>query len=444
MRLRVRIKKIEICELFDTYNHTIELNQEKQLNIIYGINGIGKTMLFKILDSFFNLKFNKLLNAPFKKLTVTYEDGTNFKLLNEKSSLIVEFNALIPKNNKKVVHNRDDNTVYIKKIETEYNIKKIGNDKFINNKTKEILSYEEVINQYHFDKPATILLPTIKISEISDIITSRTNSYFIGTQRLLTFNKEYEKNLFQSMNLKSDLKGGIKNESIIKYSDELAKIIRNKHSEYADLSSKLENTLGSRLVKKEIKTISNKADLIEENKALQDKKDKLKSVGLLKEVDDDTLMEIKDFDDLTMAVLSVNIQDMKNKYKIFDDLYNRLNLFLDILNNKRLSNKKMFIDSKMGFLIRDSKNELLDITDLSSGEQHEIVMFYELLFKVKDNSLVLIDEPEISLHIAWQKEFIEDMYDIIKIKNFNILIATHSPAIIDGNWDLTVELEKLG
>ncbi len=69
-------------------------------------------------------------------------------------------------------------------------------------------------------------------------------------------------------------------------------------------------------------------------------------------------------------------------------------------------------------------------------------MFYELLFKVPENSLVLIDEPEISLHVVWQKEFLTDLEDIIKIRNFDILLATHSPSIINGNWNLTVELNK--
>lgn len=82
------------------------------------------------------------------------------------------------------------------------------------------------------------------------------------------------------------------------------------------------------------------------------------------------------------------------------------------------------------------------MTDLSSGEQHEVVLLYELLFKVSEKSLVLIDEPEISLHIVWQKEFLKDLLEIIKIRNFDVLIATHSPSIIDENWDLTVELEK--
>jgi predicted ATP-dependent endonuclease of OLD family len=42
----------------------------------------------------------------------------------------------------------------------------------------------------------------------------------------------------------------------------------------------------------------------------------------------------------------------------------------------------------------------------------------------------LIDEPEISLHVAWQKEFLKDLQEIIKIQNMPVVIATHSPRLL--------------
>ena len=78
---------------------------------------------------------------------------------------------------------------------------------------------------------------------------------------------------------------------------------------------------------------------------------------------------------------------------------------------------------------------------MSSGEQHEVILLYELIFNTKSNVLVLIDEPEISLHITWQKEFLSDLLKIIKIQNIQVLIATHSPSIINDRWDLVYNLE---
>jgi len=99
------------------------------------------------------------------------------------------------------------------------------------------------------------------------------------------------------------------------------------------------------------------------------------------------------------------------------------------------------IDPNRGFSFFTQKNKPLDLKDLSSGEQHEVVLLYELIFKTKPNTLVLIDEPEISLHIAWQNEFLNDIMEIIRLQQIQVLIATHSPQIINEYWDLTVNLE---
>ena len=65
---------------------------------------------------------------------------------------------------------------------------------------------------------------------------------------------------------------------------------------------------------------------------------------------------------------------------------------------------------------------------------------YDLLFKVTKNTLVLLDEPELSLHVSWQKSFLADLASVIAIVEFDVLLATHSPYIVGDRADLMVEL----
>ena len=74
------------------------------------------------------------------------------------------------------------------------------------------------------------------------------------------------------------------------------------------------------------------------------------------------------------------------------------------------------------------------------GEQHQLILLYELVFNVRKNSLVLIDEPENSLHVAWQRLFIDDLLAIIKAENLQVIVVTHSPQIIGSHRDLTYDL----
>ena len=67
---------------------------------------------------------------------------------------------------------------------------------------------------------------------------------------------------------------------------------------------------------------------------------------------------------------------------------------------------------------------------------------FQLLFKCPAQAIILMDEPEISLHIAWQQSFLEDMEIIAELSKIRMMIATHSPDIINGRWDLTSGLEE--
>jgi predicted ATP-binding protein involved in virulence len=80
---------------------------------------------------------------------------------------------------------------------------------------------------------------------------------------------------------------------------------------------------------------------------------------------------------------------------------------------------------------------------LSSGEQNETIILFELLFMAKPETLVLIDEPETSLHVSWQQEFLNDLKVIRSVNPLSFLIATHSPSIINESWDLTQDLSDL-
>ncbi len=86
--------------------------------------------------------------------------------------------------------------------------------------------------------------------------------------------------------------------------------------------------------------------------------------------------------------------------------------------------------------------QIIPIMALSSGEQHIFVLFYSLLFRTKQNTFVLLDEPETSLHISWQNHFIDDLLEVSSFIGINSLVATHSPNLIAHHWNLTVELSE--
>lgn len=75
---------------------------------------------------------------------------------------------------------------------------------------------------------------------------------------------------------------------------------------------------------------------------------------------------------------------------------------------------------------------------LSSGEQHFLVLFFELIFNAKNKQLVLIDEPEISLHVSWQVNMVDRLIEISNLNNNKFVLATHSPSILRNHRDCVI------
>jgi predicted ATP-binding protein involved in virulence len=124
---------------------------------------------------------------------------------------------------------------------------------------------------------------------------------------------------------------------------------------------------------------------------------------------------------------------------VFDKLYAKVDALMHIAN-ARFLHKRVTVGPD-GLGVATSDGSPLELEMLSSGEQHELVMIYDLLFRVPDNSLILIDEPELSLHIVWQEQFLSDLEEMAKLSNFQAILATHSPQIIGDRWELTTELK---
>jgi predicted ATP-dependent endonuclease of OLD family len=84
----------------------------------------------------------------------------------------------------------------------------------------------------------------------------------------------------------------------------------------------------------------------------------------------------------------------------------------------------------------------LPVSKLSSGERQLLYIMAKVANTKNSPAFLLMDEPEISLHLNWQ----EKLLDSIKTLNPNcqIVVVTHSPAIImDGYMDSYIDMENI-
>lgn len=124
-----------------------------------------------------------------------------------------------------------------------------------------------------------------------------------------------------------------------------------------------------------------------------------------------------------------------------DKIEDNIQLFYQIVNEFfAVSGKQIrFKEQKMFFENGDKKIEL---EQLSSGEKQLLIILLNVLLQDKQPYILLMDEPEISLHITWQQILIEKILELNP--NCQLIIATHSPSVFGQGWrDKVVRMENL-
>ena len=82
----------------------------------------------------------------------------------------------------------------------------------------------------------------------------------------------------------------------------------------------------------------------------------------------------------------------------------------------------------------------LKLMDLSSGEKQFFIMLAEVLLERDAQEILIIDEPELSLHVTWQNRLVGDLRRLNP--NVQLILATHSPDIISEKNHLLVRMEE--
>ena len=92
----------------------------------------------------------------------------------------------------------------------------------------------------------------------------------------------------------------------------------------------------------------------------------------------------------------------------------------------------VYDEALLTLAVYNDQKEKIGWNDLSSGEKQIVGIFSKVYLDITTSAIFIIDEPEISLSINWQRELLKDIYDSGKIK---LLIATtHSPFIFKNEF----------
>ena len=446
----LRVSNIQVKGLFHRFNHTLGFKDDNRIAIMIGPNGFGKTMMLRIIDTLFNGTFDDLASMPFSRISIQFDDKSELKAecfssqtdhnvkISYRISAKEQWLEYTPKQIEISLRDLGIPREYIE--ETIPYVRYADLNTWMDTRSGERLNLRQLVNRF------SEYLPMHTTQELSEEvpewlreILDNINVRFIEIDRLVNASIPAEPPVNRVVFGRWPTP--VTQRTVRVYSDDIGNQVNDKLSEYGAISQERDRTFPGRLVQEINSSPLSDDELHTQLSEIEEKRSEIVQAGLMPQDDPEwggTALNQLEVNDSTKGVMTVYARDAQDKLSVFDDLLGKVQALKRIANS-RFIHKTLSI-GREGIQI-NSNGSQLDLEMLSSGEQHELVLIYDLLFRVKKNSLILIDEPELSLHVAWQKQFLSDLEEMAKLSDFQSLIATHSPQVINNRWDLTIELK---
>lgn len=122
-----------------------------------------------------------------------------------------------------------------------------------------------------------------------------------------------------------------------------------------------------------------------------------------------------------------------NIHNILQQQESAITQFLKVCNHYLIDKKFYYNEKDYQLEIKLDDGTPLKLHNLSSGEKQIISLFSHLYLSGEKQYLILLDEPELSLSVEWQKHFLPDI--LASKRCLFLATATHSPFIFDNELD---------
>jgi AAA15 family ATPase/GTPase len=420
------IKELEILGLYGLYDYRISFSDRKPVKIITGPNGYGKTTILKVINHLIRRDFWYFQILYFKMLRVRFNDGLQILIAKGGSFEFdirkedeVKYAELLPiavvfydKSNSR--HETILSKSYFLRTVRRFAIPRIAYEEISSIDIEERLDQGYSANED--DALPSTLLPLVQY-------LAGKNAIYVREQRIQydTIEDRFGRRMISHYNIE-------------KIAEELEQLYNANQSLFANKCQEMDSKFVGKLMRKDNDGY-NKEEYEGRLRELQTIVEGYHTFGLAKDFSIDY-----SYKEEYKKVLSQFIDDVYEKLRVYFGFYLSLYYFNKFISEKSLSNKEMHLDMAEGLKIVDKNKQEVPLRRLSSGEQNIIILYFYLMFKTKPGSLLLVDEPENSIHAAWQESMLADYKEIAKAFGIQVIFSSHSLEFINGDWDNSINL----
>ncbi|MCC0092772.1 AAA family ATPase [Streptococcus mitis] len=448
------IEKFKINNLYNYYD--VELDFKNDKTIYIGENGIGKTTILAMLYYLLDLNYKKLKSFVFDSIEITFEGEEQLQITKKEITQInIQNSNHITSNIKRELFDLVERIKQNQDLVSDLS----GLDKSKNLKFDEVSS---IYDRYHLLQKYPLQMIVVMLPEVlSRVVPS---GYMKLILRIEDFKNRYKILYFPTYRrIEEDLKEF----NIISREEPGIRTFNNKssgeliHFGMEDVEEKIDSLLNkisketnksydvmiSRLL--ELFANANKGKDVP-SKDFDSHKVEIALSRLGEKITDETksniLDRIKNGELHSDVYLNYLVMSIIDNYKVLENIDSKINEFTERVN-KYFFGKKYFYNPQLlelGIKRTNNKGEstesFIKLRNLSSGEKQLISTFSKIFLEDEKDLIILFDEPEISLSVPWQEEFI---YDISQAQKCAFLVAvTHSPFIYSNMLDYAEEIDK--
>lgn len=435
----MQIIRVSITKLFGYLNHDIHFVEDKA-TIVTAPNGAGKTTVLRLIKSVMQLDILEISKHQFEELSLCIDNwGTVHVRKSGGADEPTEiFTSVLDEHDKSLgvasFSHEEVNSVSAR-VPPYYDY--MGQGRWMDRRTMETVPDHLVRRRPGMRRAGRDAWTSKKFDPMAreklDLLF-RGNVILVDTHRLDQIDDEDPRSYASK---RRDFGGDSNSSRISSYLKKIRNQIVKAKSESVRQSQLADATFVERAIQQATSEVDAKELRIKYDSMLE-KNNQLAINGLAA---GDPVPFPSEADPVILKIMRPFIEDWSHRLEPLLDVNAKLELLRNLLDEKlSTSLKKTAMSSAGGVKFKGWDGGDVNVASLSSGEQHLVALYTQLIFDSSAGDLVLIDEPEISWHVAWQETFLDDLERIRKLTQIQVIVATHSVSIINDKWNQTRDL----
>jgi energy-coupling factor transporter ATP-binding protein EcfA2 len=450
----MKLKLLEVKGLFGQRDHVIDFSHGEpnkvgpSLIILCGYNGVGKTTILRMLDGLMRLDFNIFRRIPFNSCSLTFDTNTRITVSPHRKEsleyLDVEYGPVETLHTSRpkipaIQMMLDGGQSYIK-VRLHPNRAGPLNEK----DTEAVYLFRQT---FLLDTEA-LNFELVDTARILGILYPPEGEAKYLSERELLWNAE-AKALSQSrhMNPKAKPEG-----KTLDLATKIKVFIQEAQVNYRRFFSSTDPDLFPKILSRITDTQQphvNAEQLMNRLQTVHQQDEISRRFGLEPDLWD--YEELTKFlrdktkepaADYALTALSVYTETLESHAAERQLIVKRLDTF-ETLINRFFIDKAIKISPKQGFEITTTTNQRLREEQLGSGEYHLLYLMVAALVTQRRGTVLAIDEPEMSMHLQWQRQLIRAIVECASDAEPQFIFATHSPDIAAEYQDNMIPLGNM-